>query len=131
MLWLPEQLKALERRRVGSWKKFHRIFLTLTAQVSLTDNHARLTLSALTFSREGCEVIACDLNAEALKSLQGLKGNTAQCIVVKFWVRCQCKTIHWIFSGVTTAVLDVTDAKAIDELALRYPKVDILFNCVG
>jgi len=62
--------------------------------------------TAVTFSREGCEVIACDLNAEALKSLQGLK-------------------------GVTTTVLDVTDAKAIDELALRYPKVDILFNCVG
>lgn len=55
------------------------------------------------FSSEGARVIATDINAEALASLQGME----------------------------TAVLDVTDSEAIAALAHTHAPVDILFNCAG
>jgi len=62
--------------------------------------------TVLAFAREGCKVIACDLNAEVLKGLDSV-------------------------AGVTTKVLDATDNEAIKALAEEQDKVDILFNCVG
>jgi len=62
--------------------------------------------TALTFAREGCKVIACDLNAEVLNELSSVE-------------------------GVTIKVLDATDKAAIKALAQELDKVDVLFNCVG
>lgn len=59
--------------------------------------------SALRLAAEGGRVIATDVNAEALSSLE----------------------------GVETAALDVTDPDAIDDLAGRLGPVDVLFNCAG
>jgi 2-keto-3-deoxy-L-fuconate dehydrogenase len=55
------------------------------------------------FAREGAEVIATDISAEALSGL----------------------------SDLTTEGLDVTDPAAIALVAERYPGVDVLFNCAG
>jgi len=62
--------------------------------------------TALAFAREGCKVIACDLNAEVLKDLSTV-------------------------DGISTRVLDATDKVAIKALAEELDKVDVLFNCVG
>ncbi len=59
--------------------------------------------SAELFAREGAQVIATDVNAEALASLSG----------------CECHP------------LDVTDTDAIARLAAASGFVDILFNCAG
>lgn len=61
----------------------------------------RATVAA--FAAEGAEVIATDIQAAALSTLQ----------------------------GVTTHVLDVTDPLAISALAEKIGRIDILFNCVG
>ena len=55
------------------------------------------------FVSEGAQVIATDLNAEALAALE----------------------------NVETAVLDVTDRDAISAFAERIDGVDVLFNCAG
>jgi len=59
--------------------------------------------SAKRFAAEGARVIAVDLNAETLSTLE----------------------------GVETAVLDVTDEEAIAAFAKRVGAVDVLFNCAG
>jgi 2-keto-3-deoxy-L-fuconate dehydrogenase len=59
--------------------------------------------TALAFAREGARVIATDINAEQLATLEG------------------CSTYR----------LDVTDANAIAALAQEVGTVDILFNCAG
>ncbi len=55
------------------------------------------------FVAEGASVIATDINPEALEQLTGCK----------------------------TAVLDVTNAMAISQLAAEIPQLDILVNCAG
>ena len=79
--------------------------LSETQLLEVGKNSPTLT-SVITFAREGCNVVACDLNAEALKSLNDV-------------------------SGVTTKILDVTDEEAIQKFAKDQTDVDILFNCVG
>lgn len=62
--------------------------------------------TALAFAREGAEVIATDLNAEAMH------GMTSEGIA-----RC--------------LALDVRDTSAVNDLAKELGAVDILFNCAG
>ena len=62
--------------------------------------------TALAFAREGAQVIATDVNAQALATL------TQAC-------------------GCTTELLDVTDASAIADIARRHPHVQVLFNGAG
>lgn len=62
--------------------------------------------TALKFAKEGCSVIATDINAAALSTLDGVK-------------------------GITTQILDVTSKDAIIEFANTIPEIDILFNCAG
>lgn len=62
--------------------------------------------TALCFAREGCKVIATDINEAALKELDGVE-------------------------GIQTQVLDVTNKEAILEFSNGLEKVDILFNCAG
>jgi NAD(P)-dependent dehydrogenase (short-subunit alcohol dehydrogenase family) len=62
--------------------------------------------AALAFAREGARVIATDVNAD---SLQGLAGRDA----------------------IETALLDVTDEKAVNAFVAATGAVDILFNCAG
>ena len=59
--------------------------------------------SAEAFRDAGAEVLATDLNGDALRTL----------------------------SGARTRVLDVTDAAAIDELASATDGFDVIFNCAG
>ena len=59
--------------------------------------------TALAFHRAGAEVIATDINAAALDSLDGLQ----------------------------TRVLDVTDAAAVSALVAELGSFDVLFNCAG
>ncbi len=59
--------------------------------------------SALQFAAEGAKVIATDINAEALATMQ----------------------------GVETQVLDVTDGEAIRAFAEKTGNIDVLFNCAG
>ena len=59
--------------------------------------------SALQFAAEGAKVIATDINAEALATMQ----------------------------GVETQVLDVTDGDAIRAFAEKTGNIDVLFNCAG
>ena len=59
--------------------------------------------SALQFAAEGARVIATDINAEALATMQ----------------------------GVETQVLDVTDGEAIRAFAEKTGNIDVLFNCAG
>jgi 2-keto-3-deoxy-L-fuconate dehydrogenase len=62
--------------------------------------------AALAFAREGARVWATDVNAQALKSLEGK-------------------------DGIRTAVLDVTDEAAIARVAREAGDIDVLFNCAG
>ena len=62
--------------------------------------------AALAFAREGARVVATDVNAD---SLQSLAGNPS----------------------VETALLDVTDEKAVNAFVGATGAVDILFNCAG
>ena len=62
--------------------------------------------TALQFCKEGCKVIATDINAKALKDIEGIK-------------------------GIQTQLLDVTNKDAIIEFSNKIEKVDILFNCAG
>ncbi len=59
--------------------------------------------TAEAFVREGAFVIATDVNAEALQTLEGAH----------------------------TEPLDVTDPEAIKAVAARHPGVEVLFNCAG
>jgi 2-keto-3-deoxy-L-fuconate dehydrogenase len=59
--------------------------------------------TAEAFAREGAEVIATDINAEALSTLKGC----------------------------TTRVLDVLSPEAMAEVAGEVGRLDILFNCAG
>ncbi|MBU3738024.1 MAG: SDR family oxidoreductase [Rhodoferax sp.] len=62
--------------------------------------------SALAMAAEGAQVLATDINAAALASLQGTP-------------------------NVRTAVLDVTDRAAIARTIGLMDRVDVLFNCAG
>ncbi|HEX7070695.1 MAG TPA: SDR family oxidoreductase [Rhodothermales bacterium] len=59
--------------------------------------------TAEAFVREGALVIATDINADALKTLE----------------------------GACTEQLDVTDPEAVQAIAARHPDVDVLYNCAG
>ncbi|TMG69765.1 MAG: SDR family NAD(P)-dependent oxidoreductase, partial [Betaproteobacteria bacterium] len=61
--------------------------------------------AALAFAREGAQVWATDMNAQALASLKQ--------------------------EGIQTRVLDVTDETAIDRMAREVGDIDVLFNCAG
>jgi 2-keto-3-deoxy-L-fuconate dehydrogenase len=61
--------------------------------------------AALAFAREGARVWASDVNAAALKDLEG--------------------------QGIQTRKLDVTDEAAIGAIAREVGEVDVLFNCAG
>jgi 2-keto-3-deoxy-L-fuconate dehydrogenase len=61
--------------------------------------------AALAFAREGAQVWATDMNAQALASLKQ--------------------------DGIQTRVLDVTDEAAIDRMAREAGDIDVLFNCAG
>lgn len=62
--------------------------------------------SARAFTDEGANVIATDINAKALDDLARE-------------------------ADITTRVLDVTDPKAINDLAAELGAIDVLFNCAG
>src|SRR5260221_11553709 len=62
--------------------------------------------TALAFAAEGAQVIATDLNREALKGLEGTP-------------------------GITVRQLDVTDLTAVTALAAETGALDVLFNCAG
>jgi len=62
--------------------------------------------TALRFAKEGCSVIATDINASTLSTLEGVK-------------------------GIETQLLDVTNKDAIIDFASKIDKIDILFNCAG
>jgi 2-keto-3-deoxy-L-fuconate dehydrogenase len=55
------------------------------------------------FLKEGATVIATDINADTLAD----------------------------FAGVTTRVLDVTNAEAVKAIASEFPEVNVLYNCAG
>lgn len=58
------------------------------------------------FAAEGAQVIACDINQDALVELADIE-------------------------GVTPMKLDVTDVAAMTEAAKDLPALDVLFNCAG
>jgi 2-keto-3-deoxy-L-fuconate dehydrogenase len=62
--------------------------------------------AALAFAREGARVWATDVNAAALKAIDGK-------------------------DGIRTSMLDVTDEQAIQRASKEVGDVDILFNCAG
>jgi len=62
---------------------------------------------ALAFAQEGAFTIATDINRAALETLAGASGT------------------------LETRLLNVLDAKAIEEFAAAQTRVDILFNCAG
>ena len=62
--------------------------------------------AALAFAREGAKVWATDVNAQQLKSLDAKE-------------------------RITTRMLDVTDASAIEKVAKEVGDIDVLFNCAG
>lgn len=62
--------------------------------------------TALAFAREGARVLATDINAAALATLEAV-------------------------AGIDTMLLDVTDASAVAACAEAHPDVDVLFNCAG
>ena len=62
--------------------------------------------TALQFAANGASVIATDINAEALKKLEGIE-------------------------NISTKILDVTNKEAINQLAKDLDKIDVLFNCAG
>lgn len=59
--------------------------------------------TALAFMREGAKVIAVDIQADALQSLQ----------------------------GAVTRCVDVTNVDAVNALAKEFPEVNVLYNCAG
>jgi len=61
---------------------------------------------ALMAAKEGAKVIATDVNAEALKSLDGTP-------------------------GIETRVLDVMKKEDVESFAKSVEKIDVLFNCAG
>ncbi len=63
--------------------------------------------SALAFCREGAQVLATDINEQALEQLQREEPR------------------------IEVAVLDVCDAEAVESLAKQQSSLDVLFNCVG
>jgi 2-keto-3-deoxy-L-fuconate dehydrogenase len=79
----------------------------------LNDKHALVTAAgqgigratALAFAREGAQVLATDINSEALASLAG--------------------------PNIRTRILDVTDEQAIATLAAESTPFNVLFNCAG
>ncbi len=62
--------------------------------------------SALAFARAGAKVIATDVNAAKLKELDGTP-------------------------GITTRVLDVLSADAVNAAVKEIGRIDVLFNCAG
>ncbi len=62
--------------------------------------------AAIAFAQEGARVWATDVNAAALRTLEGTP-------------------------GITTRVLDVTDGAAVERVAREAGDVDVLFNCAG
>jgi 2-keto-3-deoxy-L-fuconate dehydrogenase len=62
--------------------------------------------AALAFAREGARVWATDMNAQALKAIEGK-------------------------DGIRTRVLDVTDEAAIAKTSNEVGDIDVLFNCAG
>ena len=62
--------------------------------------------AALAFAREGARVWATDINAAALKAVDGKE-------------------------GIRTGALDVTDEQAIQKTSKDVGDIDILFNCAG
>jgi 2-keto-3-deoxy-L-fuconate dehydrogenase len=62
--------------------------------------------AALAFAREGARVWATDVNAAALKAIDGRE-------------------------GIRTSPLDVTDEEAIKKTGKEAGEVDVLFNCAG
>lgn len=62
--------------------------------------------AAIAFGAEGATVWATDVDANALRSLDGTR-------------------------GVTTRVLDVTDSAAVERVTKEAGEVDVLFNCAG
>jgi len=62
--------------------------------------------TALQFATNGARVIATDINAEALKSLESIE-------------------------NISTKILDVTNKESINQLAKDLDKIDVLFNCAG
>jgi len=62
--------------------------------------------AALAFAREGARVVATDVNADSLRALAGN-------------------------SSIETALLDVTDERAVNAFVAATGAVDILFNCAG
>jgi 2-keto-3-deoxy-L-fuconate dehydrogenase len=62
--------------------------------------------ASLAFAREGAQVWAADMNAQALADLEGKE-------------------------GIRTRVLDVTDESAVAKVAREVGDIDVLFNCVG
>jgi len=62
--------------------------------------------TALQFATNGARVIATDINADALKSLEGIE-------------------------NISTKILDVTNKESINQLAKDLDKIDVLFNCAG
>ena len=67
--------------------------------------------TALAFAREGAQVLATDVNAEALAALARMSDGGA--------------------GSVETRPLDVTDANAIAGLFRDRPHFDVVFNCAG
>jgi NAD(P)-dependent dehydrogenase (short-subunit alcohol dehydrogenase family) len=84
---------------VGDRLKGKRAFITAAAQ-------GMGRAAAIAFSTEGATVWATDLNADALRSLEGTP-------------------------GITTRVLDVTDGAAVERVAREAGAIDVLFNCAG
>ncbi len=62
--------------------------------------------SARAFAKAGAKVIATDINAEKLKSLDGI-------------------------AGITTRVLDVLSNEAVTKAVAEIGHIDVLFNCAG
>jgi 2-keto-3-deoxy-L-fuconate dehydrogenase len=89
---------------VGDRLKGKRAFITAAGQ-------GMGRAAAIAFAAEGARVWATDVNAEALRSLEGTLGNTT--------------------SGITTRVVDVTDGAAVERVAQEAGSVDVLFNCAG
>jgi 2-keto-3-deoxy-L-fuconate dehydrogenase len=84
---------------VGDRLKGKRAFITAAGQ-------GMGRAAAIAFAAEGATVWATDVNAEALRSLEGTH-------------------------GIATRVLDVTDSAAVARVAKEAGDVDVLFNCAG
>jgi 2-keto-3-deoxy-L-fuconate dehydrogenase len=69
--------------------------------------------TALAFLREGAQVVATDINAEALQGLV----RQASSLALK--------------ANLRTETLDVLNLAAVQAAAARHPSVNVLFNCAG